>query len=221
MRRSCPTPCVCANYKNATVLSLQRRRRKKRDAIKRREKRSDVGSGRDVAARQRRFLTMMGVAMAGASLLCLDVLQVLAIATLALLSTPAAILIGTTVDVPPILHTGMDVVAVAQTLVTDSENVILLTRVAAVLLTAKGDLGGLARTSLTLTCTVSDAPEVAVTLLTGEYGMVIMEVRANAIVVVRPRSRPPLTSNAPVLVHHPSHQSPRAPTEAVQHAWLR
>jgi hypothetical protein len=94
------------------VSSLRRRRRKRKDAIKRKERSSDVGRG-SVTIRQCRIPTM-NVTMTGAALLSHDVLQVPATVTLALPSTPLATVISTTVVIRPTLRAGTVVVVIVQ-----------------------------------------------------------------------------------------------------------
>jgi hypothetical protein len=88
---------------------------------------------------------------------------------------------------------GMDVAVAVQTLVKGGEN---------------PGHDGRAPTSLILTRTASDGVELAVALLIGEYGMimVMMMLLASGIVAVRPRSRVHLITSAYALLHRPSRQ---------------
>jgi hypothetical protein len=142
------------------VSSLRRRRRRKKDAIKGKERSSDIGTGDSV--RQCR-LPAMNVTMTGAALLGLDALQVPA--TLALPSIPVATVIATTVVIRLTLRAGMDIVVIVQTHVTGDDKGTTVWTLAAVVLLMNGDLGGRARTSLILT-SANDGVEVVVTLLT-------------------------------------------------------
>jgi acyl-CoA synthetase (AMP-forming)/AMP-acid ligase II len=122
-------------------------------------------------------------------------LQALAAVTLALPSTLVASVTVATVAILLILPVGMDVVVAVQTLVKGDENESLR-------------LDGNARTTLILTRTTNDGVEVAVALLTEEYGMMVMMMMlpASGIAVLRPRSRPPLITSVYALVCHPSLQ---------------
>ena len=163
MRRSCPTPCVSAKCRSATVSSLQRRRERRKYAIKRNERSSDVGRG-SVTVHQCRIPTT-NVTMTGTALPGHDVLQVPATVTLALPSTHIATMIATTVVVPPTLRAGIAVVVVVQIPVTGDDKGITTWTLAAVVLPMNGDPDGRARTSLIVMC-VNDREEVVVTLLT-------------------------------------------------------
>jgi len=108
---------------------------------------------------------MMNVTMTAAALLGHDVLQVPTTVTPALPSIHVVTVIATTVVIRPTLRAGMAVVVIVQTPVTGDDKGITAWILAAVVLLMNGGLGGLARTSLILTC-ANDGEEVAVTLLT-------------------------------------------------------
>jgi hypothetical protein len=142
------------------VSSLRRRRRKKKDAIKGKERSSNAGTGGSV---RQCHLLMTNVTMTGAALLGPNALQVPT--TLALPSAPVATVITTTVVIPLTLRAGMDIVVIVQTHVSGDDKGITAWTVVVVVLLMNGGLGGRARTSLILTYT-NDGVEVVVTLPT-------------------------------------------------------
>jgi hypothetical protein len=147
----------------------------------------------------------MNVTTTGAALLSYDVLQVPATVTLALPSTPVATVIATTVVIRPTLRAGTFVVVTVQNHVTGDDKGITAWTPAAVVLLMNGGPDGRARTSLILTY-ANDAGEVVVTLLTREYGTMVVVVRESAIAALRP----PMITSVHVLAHHPSHQQLQA-----------
>jgi hypothetical protein len=194
------------------VSNLRRRRRRRKDAIKRKERSSDVRR-ESVTIRQCRIPTM-NVTMTGAALLGHDVLQVPATITLALPSTPVATVIATTVVIHPTLRAGMIVVVIVQNPVLGDDKGITAWTLTAVVLLMNGGPDGRARTSLILTY-ANDGEEVVVTLLTWEYGMIVVVLRESATAVVRP----PMTTSVHVLAHHPSHQQLQVLAKIAQRAW--
>jgi hypothetical protein len=191
------------------VSSLQRRRRKKRNA---RERSSDVGKGKNVTVLDHHYLNMMA-AMTATIPRDHDAPQALETATLALLSIPVDSEIVTTVLALHTLPAGMSVAVVAQILVTRDENRVMALTQAEVVLRMNGGPDGHARTSLTLRRTTSGGAENVLARPKGVYGMVT--IVSNAPAAVPPRSRPLVIRSVHVPARLRGHQWP---PKIAQHA---